>query len=106
MVAAGEAQIESTVTGNDLSGEVLGLSKDDALRDQHQVYLPINNALSNVSHHHTTENIFIMSIFYSVPLQSTFVFSLIVFNIFRSGTYMMIDCFSTAEALQSQYVLR
>jgi hypothetical protein len=47
-VAAGEAQIESTVTGN----ESLFLSSDKAatLRDQSQVYLPINNAISNVGH--------------------------------------------------------
>ena len=50
VVAAGEAQIESTVTGNDSA-----LSTNDvnlALRDQSQVYLPINNALSNVGHVH------------------------------------------------------
>ena len=50
VVAAGEAQIESTVTGNDST-----LSTDDievALRDQSQVYLPINNALSEVGHVH------------------------------------------------------
>ena len=50
MVAAGEAQIESTVTGNDSA-----LSTNDVnltLRDQSQVYLPINNALSNVGHVH------------------------------------------------------
>ena len=50
VVAAGEAQIESTVTGNDSFFET-----DDyvqALKDQSQVYLPINNALSNVGHVH------------------------------------------------------
>jgi 4-hydroxyphenylpyruvate dioxygenase-like putative hemolysin len=48
VVAAGEAQIESTVTGNT---SVLSTSdKDVALRDQSQVYLPINNALSSVGH--------------------------------------------------------
>ena len=50
VVAAGEAQIESTVTGNDST-----LSTNDievALRDQSQVYLPINNALSEVGHVH------------------------------------------------------
>merc|ERR1719284_1121247 len=50
VVAAGEAQIESTVTGNDpgtlLSDEQMGL------KDQSQVYLPINNALSEVGHVH------------------------------------------------------
>ena len=50
MVAAGEAQIESTVTGND---SVLSTNDVDvALRDQSQVYLPINNALSDVGHVH------------------------------------------------------
>ena len=48
VVAAGEAQIESTVTGNDAAMLVDNLSKEDALRDQSQVYLPINNALSQV----------------------------------------------------------
>lgn len=50
VVAAGEAQIESTVTGN-----VSGLKTNDkimALQDQSQVYLPINNALSEVGHVH------------------------------------------------------
>jgi hypothetical protein len=45
VVAAGEAQIESTVTGNDTAPALAG--KADALRDQNQVYLPINNALSD-----------------------------------------------------------
>lgn len=52
VVAAGEAQIESTVTGNDSSMLVDNLSKEEALRDQTQVYLPINNALSEVGHVH------------------------------------------------------
>lgn len=46
MVAAGEAQIESTVTGNTAS-----LNAEDgssALSDQSQIYLPINNALTEV----------------------------------------------------------
>lgn len=48
VVAAGEAQIESTVTGNDS----LFRSADKAavLQDQSQVYLPINNALSEVGY--------------------------------------------------------
>lgn len=50
VVAAGEAQIESTVTGNEASVEVLDPTM--ALRDQSQVYLPINNALSEVGHVH------------------------------------------------------
>merc|ERR1712217_507500 len=51
VVAAGEAQIESTVTGN-----TSGLSTNDkarVLKDQSQVYLPTNNALSEVGHVHT-----------------------------------------------------
>ena len=50
VVAAGEAQIESTVTGNDSS--MTTIETDRALRDQSQVYLPINNALSEVGHVH------------------------------------------------------
>jgi hypothetical protein len=50
VVAAGEAQIESTVTGNNVSATAE--TKVDALRDQSQVYLPINNALSSVGHVH------------------------------------------------------
>lgn len=46
VVAAGEAQIESTVTGNDAA------DTKDALRNQSQVYLPINNALSDAGHVH------------------------------------------------------
>jgi hypothetical protein len=45
-VAAGEAQIESTVTGN--TSTMLTSDKKAALKDQSQVYLPINNALSEV----------------------------------------------------------
>eukprot|EP00986_Skeletonema_menzelii_P002949 scaffold855_cov140-Skeletonema_menzelii.AAC.10 len=50
VVAAGEAQIESTVTGNTSS-----LNAEDgssALSDQSQIYLPINNAITNVGHVH------------------------------------------------------
>ena len=50
VVAAGEAQIESTVTGN--TSFAATLDKEAALRDQSQVYLPINNALSSVGHVH------------------------------------------------------
>lgn len=46
VVAAGEAQIESTVTGNETVFEAG--DKESALKDQSQVYLPINNALSEV----------------------------------------------------------
>jgi len=50
VVAAGEAQIESTVTGNSPSFHTS--DKGVALRDQSQVYLPINNAISQVGHVH------------------------------------------------------
>jgi len=48
VVAAGEAQIESTVTGND-PGTLLS-DAEMGLKDQSQVYLPTNNALSEVGH--------------------------------------------------------
>jgi 4-hydroxyphenylpyruvate dioxygenase-like putative hemolysin len=50
VVAAGEAQIESTVTGNDAI--LRTQDRNMALKDQSQVYLPINNALSSVGHVH------------------------------------------------------
>ena len=50
VVAAGEAQIESTVTGN--APSIVIADKEAVLRDQSQVYLPINNALSSVGHVH------------------------------------------------------
>ncbi|CAE7383036.1 unnamed protein product [Symbiodinium pilosum] len=50
VVAAGEAQIESTVTGNE-PGTFIA-NEQVALKDQSQVYLPINNALSEVGHVH------------------------------------------------------
>lgn len=50
VVAAGEAQIESTVTGNNSNFVTEDLKK--ALTDQSQVYLPINNALNEFSHVH------------------------------------------------------
>jgi len=50
VVAAGEAQIESTVTGNSPGSTISDFAA--ALRDQSQVYLPINNALSEVGHVH------------------------------------------------------
>jgi len=50
VVAAGEAQIESTVTGNE-PGTFIA-DEHVALQDQSQVYLPINNALSEVGHVH------------------------------------------------------
>merc|ERR1712048_107617 len=48
VIAAGEAQIESSVTGN--SPGVAFTDKETALKDQSQVYLPTNNALSEVGH--------------------------------------------------------
>lgn len=50
VVAAGEAQIESTVTGNSTS--VITIDQKSALRDQSQVFLPINNTISSVGHVH------------------------------------------------------
>jgi 4-hydroxyphenylpyruvate dioxygenase-like putative hemolysin len=48
VVAAGEARIESTVTGNKSMTNTS--DPNVALRDQTQIYLPINNALSEVGH--------------------------------------------------------
>eukprot|EP01060_Flectonema_neradi_P009775 TRINITY_DN1697_c0_g2_i1.p1 TRINITY_DN1697_c0_g2~~TRINITY_DN1697_c0_g2_i1.p1 ORF type:complete len:672 (+),score=168.16 TRINITY_DN1697_c0_g2_i1:69-2084(+) len=50
VVAAGEAIIESTVTGNTSTLNTTNL--EVVLEDQSQVYLPINNALSTVGHVH------------------------------------------------------
>jgi len=50
VVAAGEAQIESTVTGNE--GGLVTSDPSAALADAGQVFLPINNALSEVGHVH------------------------------------------------------
>jgi 4-hydroxyphenylpyruvate dioxygenase-like putative hemolysin len=50
VVAAGEAQIESTVAGNDPG--IFMEDEQTALESQSQVYLPINNALSEVGHVH------------------------------------------------------
>ena len=50
VVAAGEAQIESTVTGN--SSPLVTTDPKEALRDRAQVFLPTNNALSPVGHVH------------------------------------------------------
>jgi len=52
VVAAGEAQIESTVTGNTTTRTFSKDAAAIALKDQSQVYLPINNALSPVGHVH------------------------------------------------------
>lgn len=47
VVAAGDAQIESTVTGN--AASLFSSSEaNSALTDQTQIYLPINNALTKV----------------------------------------------------------
>jgi len=48
VVAAGEAIIESTVTGN--TPAVGALTKATALQDNSQIYLPTNNALSEAGH--------------------------------------------------------
>ena len=48
VVAAGEAIIESTVTGNTPGVELS--TKEDMLINQQQVFLPTNNALSDVGH--------------------------------------------------------
>lgn len=50
VVAAGEAQIESTVTGN--TRHAWTSDPMEALADSGQVFLPINNALSPVGHVH------------------------------------------------------
>lgn len=50
VVAAGEAMIESTVTGN--TPGVKFSSADEIMVNQSQIYLPINNALSEVGHVH------------------------------------------------------
>ena len=50
VVAAGEAQIESTVTGN--ASPLVTNDPSEALRDRAQVFLPTNNALSPVGHVH------------------------------------------------------
>ena len=50
VVAAGEAQIESTVTGN--ASPLVTTDPALALRDRAQVFLPTNNALSPVGHVH------------------------------------------------------
>jgi hypothetical protein len=46
VVAAGEAQIESTVTGN--TSSLTAENGSSVLSDQSQIYLPINNALTKV----------------------------------------------------------
>eukprot|EP00301_Raphidiophrys_heterophryoidea_P016448 c26023_g1_i1.p1 GENE.c26023_g1_i1~~c26023_g1_i1.p1 ORF type:complete len:693 (-),score=153.72 c26023_g1_i1:713-2674(-) len=48
VVAAGEAIIESTVTGN-TPGQAT-ITKESALEDNSQIYLPTNNALSEAGH--------------------------------------------------------
>eukprot|EP00616_Rhizochromulina_sp_CCMP1243_P008937 CAMPEP_0118962078 /NCGR_PEP_ID=MMETSP1173-20130426/542_1 /TAXON_ID=1034831 /ORGANISM="Rhizochromulina marina cf, Strain CCMP1243" /LENGTH=689 /DNA_ID=CAMNT_0006910297 /DNA_START=23 /DNA_END=2092 /DNA_ORIENTATION=+ len=50
VVAAGEAQIESTVTGN--TSALRTTDEKIALKDRGQVFLPINNALTSVGHVH------------------------------------------------------
>jgi len=50
VVAAGEAQIESTVMGN--ASPLVTKDMNTALKDRGQVFLPTNNALSPVGHVH------------------------------------------------------
>jgi hypothetical protein len=50
VVAAGEAQIESTVTGN--ASRLATHEAHVALADTGQIFLPINNALTPVGHVH------------------------------------------------------
>jgi len=50
VVAAGRAKIESTVTGNNTPKLTNSCDSREVLRDQSQVYLPINNALTEVGH--------------------------------------------------------
>mmetsp|Transcript_18049 Transcript_18049/g.20214 ORF Transcript_18049/g.20214 Transcript_18049/m.20214 type:complete len:403 (+) Transcript_18049:1-1209(+) len=50
VVAAGEAIIESTVIGNQAKVQINSVA--EGLVNQQQVYLPTNNALSNVGHVH------------------------------------------------------
>ncbi|KAL3827190.1 hypothetical protein ACHAXA_006745 [Cyclostephanos tholiformis] len=55
IVAKGKAQIKSTVTGNNGGGlpssdTTNGIDADDALMDQGQIYLPINNTLTDAGH--------------------------------------------------------
>ncbi|KAL7453881.1 hypothetical protein ACHAWC_005525, partial [Mediolabrus comicus] len=50
VVAAGEAQIESTVTGN--TSSLMAEDGSSVFSDQSQIYLPINNALTKVGHVH------------------------------------------------------
>eukprot|EP00947_MAST-08B_sp_MAST-8B-sp1_P000362 g362.t1 len=53
VVAAGAAKIESTVTGNaPPAAAVVSIDKAKALKNQQQVYLPINNDLGRVGHVH------------------------------------------------------
>jgi len=49
-VAAGEAIIESTVSGN--TTKFMPKTKEDSLIDQSQIFLPINNTLAEVGHVH------------------------------------------------------
>jgi len=52
VVAAGRAKIESTVSGNNTAKVKNTCDSNEILRDQSQVYLPINNALTDVGHVH------------------------------------------------------
>ena len=50
VISAGDAVIESTVIGN--TSKSIIQNREQALRDQTQVYLPVNNALSSHGHVH------------------------------------------------------
>lgn len=51
VISAGKASIESTVVGN-TSSSIL-FTEFEALRDQSQIFLPVNNALSESGHVHS-----------------------------------------------------
>jgi hypothetical protein len=51
VISAGDAVIESTVIGN--TSKSIIKDREQALRDQTQVYLPVNNALSAHGHVHS-----------------------------------------------------
>ena len=100
VVAAGDAQIESTVTGNTAAPVDTGGDDKIALKDQSQVYLPINNALTPVGHVHG----FIEEIGQGVQHVASRVSDLITF-IQRANDYrkVMGEGFSFLNIPQSYY---
>ena len=84
VVAAGEAQIESTVTGNDPT--FVSSDKESALKDQSQVYLPINNALSSVGYvafpdsHCCNIHRSIRYLIFSIGLHLSFIYFPVIIN--------------------------